>query len=245
MRYILGCIRRAVEDFSMIKDGDVIAVGVSGGKDSMVLLKAMHLYRHFSKKKYELHAITIDLGLSDNFEIEKIAELCKEWDIKYHVEKTDIGEIVFEERKEKNPCSLCSKMRRGAIHDVCKKHGINKIALGHHREDVVETFLMGLLFEGRLNTFSPITWMDRSDIVQIRPMIYASEKKVILAAKNNNLPIIKSPCPADGTTKRQEMKELIKTLDTYRENSAKYIMLAIKKTDTYHMWDKIKRKPGE
>lgn len=245
MRYILSCIRRAVEDFDMIKEGDKIAVGVSGGKDSMVLLKAMHLYRYFSPVKYELHAITIDLGLSENFNTQLVKDLCDEWDIPYHVEKTNIGKIVFEERDEKSPCSLCSRMRRGSIHDVCKRHGINKIALGHHQEDVVETFLMSLLFEGRINTFSPLTWMDRADIVQIRPMIYAPEKKVVLAAKSNNLPIIKSPCPADGKTKRQDMKELVKYLEGMRENATKYIMQAIKNTDNYNLWDTIKRRPGE
>lgn len=247
MRYILGCIRRAVEDFDMIKEGDKIAVGVSGGKDSMVLLKAMHLYRYVSKVKYELHAITIDLGLSDSFDTSVIKELCDEWDIPYHVVKTNIGPIIFEDRKEKSPCSLCARMRRGSIHDECKKHGINKIALGHHREDVVKTFLMSLLYEGRINTFSPLTWMDRADIVQIRPMVYATEKEVVRACKSNNLPVIKSPCPADKETKRQDMKELIKTLNTYRKDgdAVKYIMLAIEKQDTYHLWNQIKRRPGE
>jgi len=247
MRYILSCIRRAVEDFDMIKEGDKIAVGVSGGKDSMVLLKAMHLYRYISKVNYELHAITIDLGLSDKFDTMPVKELCDEWDIKYHVVKTNIGKIVFEGRKEKNPCSLCSRMRRGSIHDECKEHGINKIALGHHREDVVETFLMSLLYEGRINTFSPLTWMDRADIVQIRPMIYAPEKEVVSACKQNNLPIIKNPCPADLDSKRQDMKRLLKTLNTYRKDgdAAKYLMLAIKKQENYHLWDKIKRRPGE
>ena len=247
MRYILSCVRRAVEDFAMIKEGDKIAVGVSGGKDSMVLLKAMHLYRYISKVKYELHAITIDLGHSDAFNTEPIKKLCDEWGIEYHVVKTNIGKIVFEGRQEPNPCSLCSRMRRGSIHDECKRLGINKIALGHHREDVVETFLMSLLYEGRINTFSPLTWMDRADIVQIRPMIYAPEKEVVLAAKQNNLPIVKNPCPADTDSKRQDMKRLLKTLDTYRSDgdAAKYLMLAIKKTETYHLWDKIKRRPGE
>ena len=247
MRYVLSCIRRAVEDFNMIREGDSIAVGVSGGKDSMVLLKAMHLYRYISKAKYDLHAITIDLGLSKSFDTTPVKELCDEWGVNYHVVKTDIGKIIFEDRKEKSPCSLCSKMRRGAIHDACKELGINKVALGHHREDVIGTFLMSLLYEGRINTFSPLTWMDRSDMVQIRPMIYAPEKEVIAAAKRNNLPIIKSPCPADKETKRQDMKELLKTLNTYRDDgdAAKYIMHAITEVDSYHLWDKIKRRPGE
>ena len=175
MRYILGCIRRCVDDFDMIEDGDSIAVGVSGGKDSMILLKAMHMYQYFSKKKFELSAITIDLGMSEDFDTSIIKNMCDEWDIPYYVKKTNIGQVVFEGRKEKNPCSLCSKMRRGTIHDVCKQHGINKIALGHHRDDVVQTFLMSLLYEGRVSTFSPLTWMDRADIVQIRPMIYVPE----------------------------------------------------------------------
>ena len=247
MRYILSCVRRAVEDFDMIKEGDKIAVGVSGGKDSMVLLKAMHLYRYISKVEFELHAITIDLGLSNSFDTSIVQELCDDWNIPYHVVKTNIGKIVFEGRKEKSPCSLCSRMRRGSIHDKCKELGINKIALGHHRDDVVETFLMSLLYEGRINTFSPLTWMDRADIVQIRPMIYAPEKEVISAARANKLPIIKSPCPADTQTKRQDMKELLKILNGFRKDgdAAKYIMLAIKKTDTYHLWDEIKRRPSE
>ena len=247
MRYVLGCVRRAIEDFDMIKEGDKIAVGVSGGKDSMVLLKAMHLYKYISKVNYELHAITIDLNLSENFDTSPVQKLCDEWNIPYHVVKTDIGKIVFDDRQESNPCSLCSRMRRGAIHDECKKHGINKIALGHHREDVVETFLMSLLYEGRINTFSPLTWMDRSDMVQIRPMVYASEKEVIKAARENNLPIIKSPCPADKDSRRHDMKQLLKTMNTYKKDgdAAKYLMHAITSIDTYHLWDDIKRRPGE
>ena len=240
MRYILGCVRRAVADFNMIQEGDRIAVGVSGGKDSMVLLKAMHLYRYFSPVKFELTAITVDLGLSDSFDTSLVKELCNNWEIPYYVDKTNIGEVVFQERKEKNPCSLCSRMRRGAIHDLCKQHNINKIALGHHREDVVQTFLMNLLYEGRLGTFSPLTWMDRMDIVQIRPMIYAQEKEVISSVKRNNLPIIKSPCPADGNTKRADMTKLLNYMGTMSQDPVKLIMKAIKNTDTYTMWDKIK-----
>lgn len=246
MRYILGCIRRAVEDFRMIEEGDHVAVGVSGGKDSMVLLKAMHMFRYFSPVKYKLSAITVDLGLSPDFDTAPVKALCDEWDIPYYVAKTHIGRIVFEGKKEKSPCSLCSKMRRGVIHDLCKEHNINKIALGHHREDVVHTFLMSLLYEGRVSTFSPLTWMDRADIVQIRPMIYAPEKEVILSAKRNNLPIIKSPCPADGHTKRTDMKRLLEFMGTLSTDPTKYIMLAIKKTATYNLWDHIKyRQPDD
>lgn len=241
MRYILGCIRRCVEDFDMIDDGDNIAVGVSGGKDSMVLLKAMHMYKYFSKKRFNLSAITIDLGMED-FDTGIIKDMCDEWNIPYYVKKTNIGRVVFEGRKEKNPCSLCSKMRRGSIHELCKEQGINKIALGHHREDVVQTFLMSLLYEGRVSTFAPLTWMDRADIVQIRPMVYVPEKEIVAAVKRYNIPIVKSPCIKDGATKREDMKELLKYMDTMSEDSVKYIMLAIKKTHTYNLWDKIKRR---
>ena len=245
MKHILGCMRRAIEDFDMIDDGDRIAVGISGGKDSIALLKAMRLYQYYGLKKYDLVAITIDLGLDGGMDLTPVQALCDEWEIPYVVKKTNIAKVVFEGRQEKNPCSLCAKMRRGALHDACHEMNCNKIALGHHRDDALQTFMLSLLYEGRISTFSPLTWMDRADITQIRPMIYVPEKEIISAVRRYDLPVTKNPCPADGHTKRDDMRDLIKHFQTVADDPEKYMLLALKKTNTYNLWDKVKRKPKE
>ena len=246
MKHILGAMRKAIEDFDMIDDGDRIAVGISGGKDSITLLKALRLYQYYGVKKYELVAMTIDLGMGGSrMDTSSIQALCDEWEIPYVVKDTNIASVVFEGKKEKNPCSLCAKMRRGSLHSLCHEHGCNKIALGHHRDDAIQTFMLSLLFEGRISTFSPLTWMDRADITQIRPMIYVPEKEIISAACRYKLPVTKSPCPANGHTKREEMKDLIKQFHTITDDPEKYMLLALKKTHTYNLWDKIKRKPRD
>lgn len=212
MRKILSYLRRAVDDYNMINEGDRIAVGVSGGKDSMVLLYALKEFQRFYPKKFELLGITLDMGFPD-FNPEPVVSFCKEKDIAYEIVKTDIREIVFDIRKETNPCSLCSKMRRGALNEVAKSRGFDKVALGHHNDDVIETFYLCLLYEGRIGCFSPVTHLDRIDIHQIRPLIYAHEHEIKSAAIRNNLPIIHNPCPADGKTKRQDIKEFIKNTE--------------------------------
>lgn len=245
MRHILGALRKCDEEFNLIKEGDNIAVAVSGGKDSIALLNAMQLYRYFSKVKFTLKAVSVDLGQKGFFDSEPIGKLCDKWGIEYHVIKTNIASIIFEGRKEKNPCSLCSKMRRGSIHDWCKQNNCNKVALGHHRDDALETFMMSLLFEGRISTLSPITWMDRIDIEQIRPLLFCPESEIIKAVAKLNLPITKSKCPVDGKTNRQNMKDLIKSFHNVSTDPEKYMLLGLKKTHNYNLWDKNKRRPEE
>lgn len=206
-----GTVRRAVDDYNMIKEGDRIAVGVSGGKDSMLLLASMNHLRKYYPRHFELEAITIELGF-DGMDFAPVAEFCEANGIPYTCLKTDIKEIVFDIRKEDNPCSLCSKMRRGAINDAIKVRGISKLALGHHFDDAVETFMMSLLLEGRLNCFRPVTFLDRSGVTQIRPLIYAGEQKIANVAAALNLPIVENPCPEDKNSKRYEIKAMLKTM---------------------------------
>lgn len=206
-----GIIRRAVDDYGMIEAGDKIAVGVSGGKDSMILLLALNHLKKYYPKPFELEAITIELGF-EGMDFTPVKEMCAELGIPYTCLKTDIKEIVFDVRKEENPCSLCAKMRRGALNDAIRERGINKLALGHHFDDAVETFMMSLLFEGRLSCFRPLTFLDRSGVTQIRPMVYVGEQKVSNLADKLNVPIVENPCPQDKTSKRHEIKMLLKTM---------------------------------
>ena len=206
-----GTVRRAVDDYGMIESGDQIAVGVSGGKDSLLLLLALNHLKTYYPKPFELEAITIELGF-EGMDFAPVRELCDSLSIPYTCLKTDIKEIVFDVRNEDNPCSLCSKMRRGAINDAIKSRGISKLALGHHFDDAVETFLMSLLFEGRLSCFRPVTYLDRSGVTQIRPLIYASELKITHLAEELRLPVVENPCPQDKTSKRYEVKTLLSSM---------------------------------
>lgn len=203
-----GTVRRAVDDYNMINEGDRIAVGVSGGKDSMLLLVSMAHLRRFYPKAFELEAITVELGFP-GMDFTPVRELCAELDVPYTCIRTDIKEIVFDVRREENPCSLCAKMRRGALNDAIRERGITKLALGHHFDDAVETFMMSLLFEGRLNCFRPVTYLDRSGVTQIRPLIYAGEQKIANVAAALGLPVVENPCPMDKTSKRKEIKDLL------------------------------------
>lgn len=206
-----GTVRRAVDDYNMISAGDRIAVGISGGKDSMLLLVALNHLKSYYPLPFELEAITIELGF-DGMDFTPVKEMCAQLGIPYTCLKTDIKEIVFDVRKEDNPCSLCSKMRRGAINDAITQRGITKLALGHHFDDAVETFMMSLLFEGRLSCFRPVTYLDRSGVTQIRPLIYAGEQKIANLATELQLPIVENPCPMDKTSKRYEIKKLLSTM---------------------------------
>lgn len=211
MNEFSGLLRRCIDDYGMINEGDAIAVGVSGGKDSVVLLRALRYLQNYYPKKFHLEGITLDLGF-EGMDFTPVAEMCREIDVPYTVIKTDIREIVFDVRKEENPCSLCAKMRRGALNDAMKAHGCNKLALGHHFDDAVETFLMSLVFEGRISCFKPMTYMSRADVWQIRPMLYAGEQRVANVAAKYDLPIVENPCPQDKGSKRYEVKQLIHTL---------------------------------
>ncbi len=206
-----GTVRRAVDDYDMIEAGDRVAVGVSGGKDSLVLLLALNHLKRFYPKPFELEAITIELGF-EGMDFTPVKALCAEQGIPYTCLKTDIKEIVFDVRREDNPCSLCAKMRRGAINDALKERGIKKLALGHHFDDAVETFMLSLLFEGRISCFRPVTYLDRSGVTQIRPLIYAGEQKIANLAAALNLPVVENPCPQDKGSKRYEVKQLLKTM---------------------------------
>ena len=204
-----GTVRRAVDDYDMILDGDRVAVGVSGGKDSMLLLMALSHLRRFYPRRFELEAVTVELGF-EGMDFTPVKELCEELDVPYTCLKTDIKEVVFDVRKEDNPCSLCAKMRRGAINDLIRQRGVNKLALGHHFDDAVETFMMSLLFEGRLSCFRPVTYLDRSGVTQIRPLIYCGEQKIAKLAAQLNVPVVENPCPQDKASKRWEIKQLLK-----------------------------------
>ena len=203
-----GTVRRAVDDYHMIAPGDTVAVGVSGGKDSLLLLLALHHLQKFYPIPFALEAITAELGF-EGMDFTPVANLCEELGIPYTRLRTDIKEIVFDVRREDNPCSLCAKMRRGALNDAIRARGITKLALGHHFDDAVETFLLSLLFEGRLSCFRPVTYLDRSGVTQIRPLIYAGEKKIANLAEQLQLPIVNNPCPMDSASKRAEIKTLL------------------------------------
>ena len=215
MKRVLSHVRRAVDDYKMIKDGDRVAVGVSAGKDSLTLLCALAELRRFYPEKFELIAITVDMGF-EGVDFEPIRKLCEALGVEYHIVPTQISKIIFDVRKEKNPCSLCAKMRRGALYSYAREIGCGAVALGHHFDDVVETFMLNLFYEGRLGCFQPVTYLSNTQINMIRPMIYMPEKDVRYFAGKAELPVCKSPCPADGNTEREEMKQLLARLE--REN---------------------------
>ncbi len=214
MQKLLSHIRAACQKYEMIKEGDRIAIGVSGGKDSIALLAGMANLRRFYPEKFEIVAITLDPRFGGvNADYSEIEELCKQLDVEYHIKRTQLAEVIFDIRKESNPCSLCARMRRGALHDAAKEHGCNKIALGHHLDDLAETFVMNLFNGGTLDCFMPVTYLSRKDIYMIRPMIFARESDCARVVRKENLPIVKSKCPADGNTERQEVKELLSSLE--------------------------------
>ena len=218
MQKILGYMRKAIQEFDLIQDGDRIAVGVSGGKDSLALLLGLIKLKRFIGIDYELVAITLDPmfgGVEGDYSA--VARLCEENGVEYILERTHIGEIVFDIRKEPNPCSLCARMRRGALHDAAKAAGCNKIALGHHYNDVVETFMMNLFIEGRVGCFAPKSYLSRKELWMIRPLVFAPESAIKSAIKRNNIEVVKSKCPADGRTKREEMKDFLRQLE-YEDN---------------------------
>ena len=211
MKKVVSLTRKAIEDYNMINDGDRIAVGVSGGKDSLVLLCALAELSRYYPKKFTVVALTLDMGYDSDFS--EIQKLCDKLGVEYHIKKTNIWEVIFDIRKESNPCSLCAKMRRGALNDFALENNCHKVALGHHNDDVLETFFLSLMYEGRINCFSPVTYLDRTDVYQIRPMVYVRERDIRGAVRNAEIPVVKSKCPVDGVTKRQDMKEFIQRLE--------------------------------
>lgn len=226
LQQLLSYTRKAVDDYQMIEDGDHIAVGISGGKDSLTLLYALHGLKRFYPKKFELSAITVDLGY-EKFDTDPLRMLCKELEIPYKVVKTEIAHILFEERKESNPCSLCAKMRKGALNDAVKEMGCNKVAYAHHKDDIIETMLLSLIFEGRFHSFSPKTYLDRMDLTVIRPLMYVDEMDVIGFQNKYHLPVAKSRCPIDGFTKREYAKDLVKQLNAEHPGARNRMFTAI------------------
>lgn len=212
LQKLLSLTRKGIDTYRMINEGDHIAVGVSAGKDSLSLLYAMKALQRFYPKHFELSAITVDLGLG-NLLLEPVRALCRDLDVPYYVVETGIGEILFETRKETNPCSLCAKMRKGALNQSAKSFGCNTVAYAHHRDDIIETMLLSLIYEGRFHTFSPKTYLDRTELSVIRPLMYVTEAEVIGFKNKYQLPVCKNPCPADGRTKREFVKQLANQLN--------------------------------
>ena len=238
---MLSFLRKGITEYNLISDGDKIAVGVSGGKDSVALLKLLAEYRRFSPERFNLVAITVDLAFPNtSTDFSPISELCRELNVPYYVEKTQIGEIVFDVRKETNPCSLCSKMRKGALNDLAKKLGCNKVALGHHADDLIDTFFLSLLYEGRLSTFAPKSYLDKADLTLIRPMIMIKECDITSYSKT--LPIVKSPCPVNKLTKREYVKDVIKEIAKEVPNVRDMAYVAITKPERYNLFDKYVKK---
>ena len=237
-------MRKGVTEYKMIKDGDKIAVGVSGGKDSVTLLKLLAEYRRFSPERFDLIAISVDLDFTGaKTDFNALREFCESLSVPYIVEKTDIGKIVFDIRQESNPCALCSKMRKGALYDVAVKNGCNKVALGHHADDLTDTFLLSLFYEGRLSTFAPKSYLDRTGLTLIRPLIMMKEADIVGYAKD--LPIVKSPCPANKQTKREFVKNAVREIAKEIPNVREMAYTAITHPERYNLFDKFRREIDE
>ena len=230
MQRVLSYMRRAVDDYNLIADGDRIAVGVSGGKDSVLLLSALNALRRFYGKEFSIVGITLDMGFDEGSDFSPLREYFDGLGIEYHVKETQIGQIVFNARHEDSPCSLCARMRRGALHDEAKALGCNKLALGHNRDDLLETFVMNMLYEGRLGVFAPMTYLDRKDITVIRPLGLMPERDVVGAANRLALPIVKQHCPADGNTSRDETKRMLLALEKEKRGSMNKLFGAIRRS---------------
>ena len=235
MQKILGQVRRCVEDYRMIDAGDVVAVGVSGGKDSLVTLTALARLRAFYPIPFTVHAITLETG-APGMSFDAVADLCRQLEVPYTRIQVPIYDIVFNQRKEKNPCSLCAKLRRGSLNTALTDLGIRKIALGHHYDDAIETLLMNLLFEGRIGCFQPVTYLDRTDITQIRPLLYCQEADIRRMAAKLALPVVKNTCPMDGHSRRQEVKELLAELEQRYPDLKKKLFGAVQRYPLYG-WD--------
>ena len=226
LQKVMSQVRRALDDYHMITDNDRIAVGISGGKDSLTLLLALHGLMRFYPKPFTLHAVTVDLGF-DNLDLDKIQELCNKIEIPYTIVKTQIAEIVFEGHREENPCSLCAKLRKGAFNNAIKKEGCNKIAYAHHRDDMIATMFLSLLYEGRFQALEPVTYLEKSGLTLIRPLLYMRESDVVGFTNKAALPVVKSPCPADGKTRRKYVEELLRRIDRDTPGAKNRIFTAI------------------
>ena len=236
MQKILSCLRKACEEYNLIEENDKICVGVSGGKDSLILLSALARFQKFSPKRFDLEAVAVDLTGGKN-DYSHIQEFCNALGINLTIVPSNVFEVVFEIRKEKNPCSLCANMRRGILNSTAKSLGCNKVALGHHKDDMIETFLISLFFEGRLSTFKPISYLSNTDLYVIRPLIYCDEEEII--RQSNNVPVLENICPADKHTERENAKSILKTLNTLYPNCKEKIFNAIIHKERYNLFDKM------
>ncbi len=241
MKRVLGSIRRADERYHMIENGDKVCIGVSGGKDSLLLMEAMKLYQRFAYTTFDVCAVMLDLGLKQQ-DTSAIEALAARIGMDFTVVPTDIGKVVFEYREERSPCALCAKLRRGALNREARARGCNKVALGHNREDVIETFLMSLLYEGRVNTFAPVTYLSRMDVTVIRPLIFLPEKYALGVARQRQLPVLGANCDVAGHTKREEAKQIISYLCKLVPDADEKIMHAIANTEKYGLWDRMRTK---
>lgn len=239
MQKILGLTRRAIDDYNMISEGDKIAVGLSGGKDSICLLAVLNAYKKFAPYHFDIIAVNINLGFEDTSktEVEALKSYCAAQNVPLIIHETDIAKIIFEDRQEKSPCSLCSKMRRGALNTIAIQNGCNKIALGHHADDIVETMLMCLLNEGRFSTFAPVSFMDRTNITLIRPFIYVEEKYLTALSRKLCLPIVHNPCPKDNNSNRSETKQLVRQFEDKRPGTKQIMLGAIYNPARNNLWD--------
>ena len=219
--------RKSIDDYNMISEGDKVAIGVSGGKDSLALLYALSGLRNFYDKKFELCAISVDLGLGIQG-FDEITELCKMLNVPLTIVPTEISKIVFDIRRESNPCALCSKLRKGALNNMAKELGCNKVAYAHHKDDIVETMMLSLIYEGRIHTFEPVTYLEKTELTVIRPMMYVSESEIIGFKNKMQLPVAKNPCPADGYTKREYVKSLVRQINNENKGAKDRMFTAIK-----------------
>lgn len=236
MQKILSRLRKACEEYALIEDGDRIAVGLSGGKDSLMLMSALKQYQSFCGKKFELIAISVDLSGGKN-DCCQIKSFCESVGVEFHIIPSNVFEVIFEVRKEKNPCSLCANLRRGILNSSAKELGCNKVALGHHKDDLIETFLLSLFFEGRLSTFKPKSYLTRTDLTVIRPLIYCDENEIVRTSKD--LPVLFNPCPADKHTEREKAKNILSTLEKIYPNCKEKIFNAIIHHERYNLFDKL------
>ncbi len=247
MKRILSLMRKCIDDYDLIDEGDVVAVGLSGGKDSLLLLTALNEYKRFSPKKFDLIAIHINMNLKESLpnQTEPLKKYCEEIGVRYFEEQTEIGPILFDIRKEKNPCSLCAKMRRGALCEKCKELGANKLALGHHADDVLETMLLSFLYEGRISSFAPKSFMDRTGITVIRPFIYIEECDVVGAVNKLGINVVKNPCPQNHESQREYMKNLVKRLNKEVPDSKVRMLSAIMHPERNGLTPYLKPKKSE
>ena len=236
LQRLLSHVRKAVDEYSMIQQGDKIAIGISGGKDSLTLLYALSALRRFYPNSFEIEAVTVDAGI-DGMDFSPVRRLCNELNVNYTVVNTDIYDIVYNIRRESNPCALCAKLRKGAFNRKAAELGCNKIAYAHHKDDVIETFMMSLLLEGRVHTFSPVTYLEHSELTLIRPLIYVNEADVIGFRNKYNLPVVKNLCPADGETRREYAKNLIKSINKELPGVRQHIFTAVL-NGMFDGWDK-------